>query len=61
MTLMKMILFVVGAASLALPAMADAQQYEQPYYGGGGYDQPYGGSRGDYDRAYGDRYGRFQG
>ncbi len=59
----KILLFAIGAASLALPAAAAAQQYDQPYarpYGG--YDQPYGGGpRGDYDRSYGGRYGGFQG
>lgn len=59
----KILLFVIGAASLALPAMAAAQQYDQPYgrpYGG--YYQPYSGSpRGDYDRSYGGQYGSFQG
>ena len=61
MTPKKMMLLAVSAASLALPAVAAAQQYEQPYSDRGGYDQPYGGWRGDYDRAYGDRYGGFQG
>lgn len=60
----KMMLLAIGAASLALPAVAAAQQYDQPSYGRpyGGYDQPdYGGSRGDYyDRDNGRRYG-FQG
>lgn len=63
MTPKKLMLFAVGAASLALPAVAAAQQHGQPYYGRpyGGYDQPeYGGQRGDYDRSYGRRYG-FQG
>lgn len=60
----KMMLLAIGAASLTLPAVAAAQQYDQPYYGRpyGGYDQPeHGGSHGDYyDRSYGRRYG-FQG
>ena len=62
MTPKMMMLLAVGAATLALPAVAAAQQYGQPYYGRPyGYDQGYGGSRGDYDRSYGGRYGRFQG
>jgi hypothetical protein len=62
MTPKKMTLLAIAAASLGLPAVAAAQQYGQPDYGRryGGYDQPYGGPRGDYDRAYGRRYG-FQG
>jgi hypothetical protein len=61
MTPKKMMLLVVGAASLALPAVAAAQQYEQPYYGRDGHDQPYGGWRGDYDRSDGGQDGRFPG
>ena len=64
MTPKKMMLFAIGAASLALPAIAAAQPYDQPSYGRpyGGYEQPgYGGPRGDYDRSYGRWYGGFQG
>lgn len=57
MTLKTMMLLAVGAASLALPAAASAQQYDEPGYGRpyGGYQQPYDGQpHGDwYRRGYG--------
>lgn len=52
----KMVLCLVGAAALALPAAASAQPYGQPYEQqyGRGYDQPsdqpgYYGGGGDYE------------
>jgi len=61
MTPKKITLVAVNVVSLLLPMAAAAQQYDQPSYGRGRYDQSYGGPRGDYYRSWGDGARRFQG
>jgi hypothetical protein len=64
MTRKQLILYAIGAASLALPGAASAQEYYgqsygQPYYGQPHYEQPHGDW---YGRRYGFRgYPEFQG